>query len=410
MNSIEVADVSKRYRQYRDDEMLLKRLAMPWAVRQIQEITALDGLSFAVERGDTLGIIGRNGSGKTTLLRLLSGVSGPTSGRIRVVGRVAPLIGIGVGFNNELTGRENVFVNGRLLGLTPAQIEDRYESIVAFSELPDFMNVPVKFYSSGMFLRLAFAVAIHTDPDILIVDEILAVGDAGFQAKCDERLRQIRGSGTTIVLVTHNLNMVERMAERTILLDNGRALFDGETSEAIRHYMRLLRDRETDAAAPGVGMPSAAVDVSLLDPDGDPTEQLAEGDPIRVHVRATFAEEVTGVSIGFALDKAQLGVIYANGTDPTAYTATHGPSQPLDASIHLAQLPLKAGDYSLRLVLRATGRRRPLALTAPLHFHVRGRSTGMGVVDFRANFTLNGQPVPAREAGLAGADEINPFE
>ncbi len=199
--------------------MLVKRLVQPWRWRPRRtETWALRDLDLQIERGETVGVIGRNGSGKTTLLRLLSGVSAPTTGRLRVAGSIAPLIGVGVGFHPELTGRENVFVNGRLLGMSERQLRDRYDAIVDFSEIGDAIDMPVKYYSSGMFLRLGFSVAIHTDPEILLVDEILAVGDIAFQLKCLERMREVQARGTTIVVVTHNLHSLDQIAPRTVVL------------------------------------------------------------------------------------------------------------------------------------------------------------------------------------------------
>ncbi len=183
MSAIVAEGLGKRFRQYRDRGSLLARALRRGSTRDVQDIWALRDVDFTVERGGTLGIIGRNGSGKTTLLRLLSGVSGPSEGRLRIEGRIAPLIGIGVGFNRELTGRENVRVNGRLLGMSSEEVDATFDQIVAFAELEEFIDLPVKFYSSGMFLRLAFSVAIHTNPDVLLVDEILAVGDVGCQFK-----------------------------------------------------------------------------------------------------------------------------------------------------------------------------------------------------------------------------------
>jgi ABC-2 type transport system ATP-binding protein len=204
------------------------------------ELWAVKDVDIDVEAGESVAIIGRNGSGKTTMLKILSGVTQPTVGRLEVNGRVAPLIGIGVGFRKEMSGRENVLLNGMLLGLTRREVESNLESIVGFAELWDFIDTPVKFYSSGMYLRLGFSVAVHTNPDIMLVDEILAVGDLSFQVKCLDRLRAIQASGTTIVMVSHSLQAVRSLCSRALLLRAGSAVFDGDTETAIAKYYEQI--------------------------------------------------------------------------------------------------------------------------------------------------------------------------
>src|SRR5436309_9699332 len=187
--------------------MLLRSL-LPFARPERSELWALRDVDLTLGQGDVLGVIGRNGAGKTTLLRLLAGVTRPTTGEVEIRGRVAPLISVGVGFHPEMSGRENVYVNGMLLGLTRREVDARLEEIVAFAELEDFIDTPVKFYSSGMFMRLGFSVAVHSDPNILVVDEVLAVGDMAFQAKCLERMRSLQQKGTSIVVVSHSMGTI----------------------------------------------------------------------------------------------------------------------------------------------------------------------------------------------------------
>ena len=246
-------------------------------------------MSFSVPQGGTLGIVGRNGSGKTTLLRLLSGVSGPSEGRLRVEGRIAPMIGIGVGFNRELTGRENVLVNGRLLGMSADHVADRFDDIVAFAQLADHIDVPVKFYSSGMFLRLAFSVAVHTDPDVLLVDEILAVGDVAFQNRSFERMQALQAAGTTVVVVTHNLQVLQQITPRTLVLEQGQLVHDGDTEEALEVYHRVLQEGGGPAARSSVGDTvfdqRAHVQVDIEDGEGRPTRQMAMRRPAQVRIR-----------------------------------------------------------------------------------------------------------------------------
>src|SRR5690606_37347034 len=201
--AIELAGVGKRYRLA---ERSLVQALRPSRRRTVRQLWAVQGLDLQVEPGETVGLLGHNGAGKSTLLRMMAGVSEPTEGRVTVRGRVAPLISVGVGFHQELTGRENVYVNGMLLGLTRAEVEARFDEIVDFAELRDRIDTPVKFYSSGMFMRLGFSVAVHVDPDVLLVDEVLAVGDVAFQLKCFDRMRELSARGTTTVLVSHSMH------------------------------------------------------------------------------------------------------------------------------------------------------------------------------------------------------------
>jgi ABC-2 type transport system ATP-binding protein len=213
----------------------LKELAV-WTVRgrdHRNHFRALDDVSVTIEQGETIALLGLNGSGKSTLLKLMSGVMSPDEGRVRVRGRVAGLIEVGAGFHPDLTGRENVFLNGAILGMTERQIADLFDRIVAFSEIEQFIDTEVKFYSSGMFLRLAFAVAVHTQPDVFLVDEILAVGDEPFQRKCLQRIRELSDEGTTLVIVTHDLDVVATLCTRGVVLDRGRVAFDGAADGAV---------------------------------------------------------------------------------------------------------------------------------------------------------------------------------
>lgn len=235
---IEIAGVTKQFtlRHRRS----LKELAVAAVRRQdlgINTFKALDDVTFDVHQGETIALLGFNGSGKSTLLKLISGVLRPDGGRVRTRGRVAGLIEVGAGFHPDLTGRENVFLNGAILGMTEKQIEDAYDSIVDFAEIPDFMETEVKFYSSGMFLRLAFAVAVHSDPEVFLIDEILAVGDEPFQRKCLEEIRGLSDQGKTLVIVSHDLDMVSDLCERGVLLEKGVKVADGPSKDVV-HRMR----------------------------------------------------------------------------------------------------------------------------------------------------------------------------
>jgi ABC-type polysaccharide/polyol phosphate transport system ATPase subunit len=211
-----------------------------WLAPQRVPFWALRNVSFSVRRGETLGIIGANGAGKSTILKLLSEITTPTEGEIRLYGRVAALIEIGSGFHPELTGRENVFLSGTLLGMRRREIDAKLDAIVDFAGIGSFLDTPVKWYSSGMYVRLGFAIAAHLDAEILLVDEVLAVGDEAFQARCLERVHELRRSGATIILISHDLAAVEHVCERVLLIDRGRVGAEGEPASVIREYRRRL--------------------------------------------------------------------------------------------------------------------------------------------------------------------------
>jgi ABC-2 type transport system ATP-binding protein len=207
-----------------------------WAARGkdlSNSFLALDGVSATIPQGQTVGLLGLNGSGKSTLLKLISGVMRPDSGRVAVRGKLAGLIEVGAGFHPDLTGRENVYLNGAILGMDEAAVRAKFDEIVAFSEIERFIDTEVKFYSSGMFLRLAFSVAVHTEPDVFLVDEILAVGDEPFQRKCLDRIGVLRKEGRTLVIVTHDLGMVERLCDRGLVLKQGTLVHDGSAASAV---------------------------------------------------------------------------------------------------------------------------------------------------------------------------------
>jgi ABC-2 type transport system ATP-binding protein len=240
-NAIEVDGVSKRFRIYREKPSSIKQRLLSGHVRA-EDFWALRDVSFDVEKGTSTGLVGHNGSGKTTLLKCVAGILRPTSGSIRYRGRVAALLELGAGFHPELTGRENVYLNASFLGLTRRQTDRVYEDIVGFAELDEFMDNQVKFFSSGMLVRLGFAVAVHVDPDVLLIDEVLAVGDEAFQQKCLDKVRSFQDEGRTIVLVTHALDTVVKVCGRAVMLERGRVHIQGTPMDVVaelRH--RLLR-------------------------------------------------------------------------------------------------------------------------------------------------------------------------
>lgn len=238
--AISIKQVSKLF--HRQKQRTFKELipALVGGEKAVETFWALQNIDLEIKKGETIGIIGPNGSGKSTLLKLIAGVSKPTSGTITVKGRIAPLIELGAGFHPELTGRENVFLNGVILGMSRKEIKEKFKEIIDFAELWDFIDQPVKHYSSGMYLRLAFAVAIHTDPEILLVDEILAVGDASFQRKCYQKIEELKKNYVTIVMVTHTLRSVEKYCDRAVLLSHSQTLAIGDTNKILEEYQRII--------------------------------------------------------------------------------------------------------------------------------------------------------------------------
>ena len=252
--AIELVNVSKIYRRYggRHFSTLKSALLQRSILRDLQPsetFPALTGVTFSVPKGSTCGVIGRNGSGKSTALKLVAGITKPTSGSVHVEGRISALIELGAGFHPEISGRENVFINGIMLGLTRREIQERFDEIVDFAELQEFIDAPVKTYSSGMYMRLGFAVAIHVNPDVLLVDEVLAVGDEGFTHKCLDKFAEFRRRGKTILLVTHSLNLVERFCDEALWLDEGRALSHGDPKRVVGAYLTKVEEGEAQLLA-----------------------------------------------------------------------------------------------------------------------------------------------------------------
>lgn len=244
MNMIEVDHVSMRFNMAKEKHESLKEyfLAAVQGKLQFEEFYALRDVSFSVEKGDFYGLIGLNGSGKSTLLKIISGVYKPTTGKTTVHGTIAPLIELGAGFDMDLTARENIYLNGTVLGMTPKFIDSKFDEIVEFSELRDFLDVPLKNYSSGMVSRIAFAIATVTKPDVLIADEILSVGDFLFQEKCEQRMKELMSGGTTVILVSHSIKQIERMCNRVTWLEKGRVRMTGDVKTVCDAYKALDPD------------------------------------------------------------------------------------------------------------------------------------------------------------------------
>jgi ABC-type polysaccharide/polyol phosphate transport system ATPase subunit len=302
---------ARTYRALRDD--LVAGLGRIVGIRREprQAVVALDNVSFEVEVGQSFALIGPNGAGKTTALKLATRIAYPTAGRIRVLGRVGALIEVGTGMHPELTGRENVRLYGRILGLSRRQIESRFDEIVEFSGIPAAIDQPVKQYSSGMQLRLGFSIAAHLEPDVLLVDEAIAVGDASFQYRCVERMAQLVREGRTLVFVSHDMSAIETLCRRAILLENGRIAFEGQAREAVRTYLSSVQAERmaSDHAGAARGERLTITSVSLHDATGSETNEFRAGDQmtVRLHYEAAASVEAPIFSVG--LHDGRIGVL-----------------------------------------------------------------------------------------------------
>ena len=270
------------------------------------QIWALRDVSFEVKRGQALGIIGRNGAGKSTLLKVLSRVTDPTEGYGEMRGRVGSLLEVGTGFHPELTGRENIFLNGAILGMHKKEIEARFDEIVAFSEVEKFIDTPVKRYSSGMYLRLAFAVAAHLEPEILVVDEVLAVGDADFQRKCLGKMGDVANSGRTVLFVSHNMSAILRLTQDSIVLDKGKVILNAPSSEAVDFYLNRGLSKVGERFWEGEEVPVSSAPfrplaIRILDKLGQVSDSVRSVDPIQIEIDYELTEDVTGLRVGFYL-------------------------------------------------------------------------------------------------------------
>lgn len=406
--AIELRGVGKRFTKYVDTPMLLTSALRFRPKTHRDRFWALRDIDLTVADGESIGVIGRNGSGKSTMMSLIAGITAPTEGSVRVWGRVAPLIQVGVGFHRELTGRENIYVNGAILGLTRRQIDTRLEQIIDFAEVDDFIDTPVKFYSSGMYVRLGFAVAVHADPDVLIVDEVLAVGDLAFQVKCYERMNEIRDRGTTVVMVSHHLGLVRRMCERVLLIHNGTPRHLGPPEDSIAAFHDIM-SAESEIQVDDSGLrfepQVAAIDsVELLGPQGSPTGHLDAGCPATVRVRGHALQALDDLVVASTLFAQDGSILYADSSAGRPFGTVEAGADFSWTMSFRSQLP--TGSYQLSVRIDRADLRTTLANHPPVSFFVTGRNTVAGVADLEAVFArdteeheqvmvgLSSQPAP----------------
>jgi ABC-2 type transport system ATP-binding protein len=407
--SIVAENVSRRFRVYPQRHVTLKEAIVRRRQLRPVEVWALRDVSFQIEPGESVGFMGRNGSGKTTLLRLLAGVFRPTTGTLAVAGRVGSLLELGAGFHHDFTGRDNIYLSASIYGVRKQEIDRRFEEIVEFSELERFIDLPVRTYSAGMYMRLGFSIAVNVDADILLLDEVFAVGDEAFQRKCVDRILEFRRQGKTIVFVSHSGPALERMCDRALLLRQGLVEYDGETGEAIRRYQELLAGEEDPAErAAGLrewGTGEARVsDVRLENGAGEPREVFMPGDyvTLRMNVksRATIDRPLIAIELrdvtGGLLSRAEQdlgGLGWEAGVDEA------------EIRFDIQRLPLVEGRFQFNVSLTDHVRaRRYHTVEKAAEFSVIPQGEAHGFMLFEGDWSLH----PASAAvGTSGVSEAS---
>jgi len=350
-SAVRAVDVSKHYDVYRRPidrvvEILTRR-------PQHVVFPALEGVTFDVARGETVGVIGQNGAGKSTLLKLLCGVTRPSSGTLETNGTLASILELGTGFHPEFSGRDNAALNAAILGLSASEIRDRLPSILEFSELGSFLDRPVKTYSSGMYMRLAFSVAVNVDPDILVIDEALAVGDGHFQKKCIEKIRQFQEEGKTILFCSHSLYYITAICRRTLWLDQGRVMRFGPSLDVVHDYETFLLERDRDhpaseaPPADTAGTPARLREIVVCDAAGLPRDRFGRGEDVHVRLRIEVDDPAQPVHLIVGIHRAADDMqCFAVGTAADGLPPLSGRTE-YDVTVRLLDLPLLRGDYSI---------------------------------------------------------------
>ncbi len=387
---------ARRFKVYPRESRRLKDVIVARGRSRPTEVVALRDVSFGVEPGSAVGLVGRNGSGKTTLLRLISGIIKPTSGHVEVGGRVGSLLELGAGFHPDLSGRENVFLNGSIHGLKRAYVREQLDEIVAFAGLEEFIDLPVRTYSSGMYMRLGFAIAAHIDADVLLLDEVFAVGDEQFQRKCFGKIFEFKQRGGTIVFVSHDASAVERLCDRAILLSDGVVAFDGPTHDAIVRYRQLLAG-DRDPAERGAGLKewgsgeARIENVELLGAEGEPRTQFLAGEPLTLRFRVVAERPLPPLRVSFELRDSSGLLVAGSG---------YSLEDPGGVRFDVDSLPLADGRFHLRLGLSDdSGEQLYHWLDDALAFVVYPGGEARGVVRLEGRWS--GEEIQARAERIA---------
>ncbi len=350
---ISVKDISKRFRLYHERPTTLKERLTRLRRVKAEDFWALRDVAFEVPPGQTWGLVGANGSGKTTLLKIIGGILRPTDGQVITRGRIAALLELGAGFHPELTGRENVYLNASILGLSKRETDRHFDAIVAFAELEDFIDNQVKHYSSGMFVRLGFAVAVHVDPGILLIDEVLAVGDEAFQRKCLDRVSELQRQGRTIVFVTHAMQLIHQICDQAVLLDGGRVRMSGDVDQVIKDF-RAVMMRGQGLELEGATKEVEIAGVELLDAKGRPSAMVAPGESLSVQVELRANRPVDDPVVVVGVHNARDEWVYTTDTDRLHVDLGRVDGK-VRVTFELRAIPLMEGQYFATVGVRDRG-------------------------------------------------------
>jgi ABC-2 type transport system ATP-binding protein len=392
-------NVSRRFRVYPQRHVTLKEAIVRRRHLRPVEVWALRGVSFEIDPGESVGFMGRNGSGKTTLLRVLAGVFKPTDGQLAVAGRVGSLLELGAGFHHDFTGRDNIYLSASIYGLRKRDVERRFDEIVEFSELERFIDLPVRTYSAGMYMRLGFSIAVNVDADILLLDEVFAVGDEAFQRKCVNRILDFRRQGKTIAFVSHSGPAIERMCDRALLLSQGVVEYDGETGEAIRRYQELLAGEEAPAERAaglsewGTGEARLA-EVRLENEAGEVTDDFRPGDYVALRMKVHSHTRIEPPLLAIEL-RDVTGALLSRAERDLGELGWESDSEDAEVRFDIPRLPLVEGrfEFSLSLTDGAHDRRYHRVEKAA-EFSVIPQGEAHGFVLFEGDWSLD-QASPA---------------
>jgi ABC-2 type transport system ATP-binding protein len=389
---IRVTDVSKRFVLHKEKSLKERVLSGLRRSEHTEDFWALRDISLSIEAGSTVGLMGSNGSGKSTLLKVIGSIIQPTTGQVLRRGRLAALLELGAGFHPELTGRENVYLNAAILGMTRQETERHFDAIVDFSGIEDFIDTQVKFYSSGMYVRLAFAVAVHVDPDLLLVDEVLAVGDEPFQRKCMDKIRSFQEEGRTIVLVSHSAEQVGDLCDRAVVLRGGRMQYDGSPREGIRllraGFEAARREEESRRSETVHEDPRGAIrSVELRTFDGEPLRGLQAGDGMTAHVAVELSDTVDNWMMGLTLETPTGQRVYGVNTYTSGIELKRGGGRH-EVEFQLPQVHLGQGEYVVRVgIANVPGAMIDMREQAAT-FSVNSPTAGTGVVSIDADIRV----------------------
>lgn len=408
--AIRVENLVRNYKLVRDRNLTLKETLLRRRRTVASTVPALRGVSFAVEPGEAIGVIGRNGSGKSTLLKVLAGIISPHGGSVTAGGSVASMLELGAGFHPDYTGRENVYLNGSIYGMSRADIDARFDEIVAFAEIPDFVDAPVRTYSSGMYMRLAFAIASHVNPDILLLDEVLAVGDEAFQMKCMGRIFEYQQRGGTLVLVSHDPGSIERVCDRAILLEEGELVSEGPTDSVLSDYHRRLADGSSGAAAGAIeddderswGSGAARItDLRLIGPNG-PADRFVSGEPLTIQLEVTAERPLEAPIYAVNVSSADGTVCFGTNTQLDAQP-TRRLIDTTTVRFTLPALPLHEGSFTVGANVSAHDQSEVFhALDRWRSFSVFQSGPGVGLVAISGTWEILGSDAGEPRAAASG--------